>query len=153
MKLWMFDLPRSRLQLCLQTRAEDKIPQFSPTKDPRDILQYSYSVFILAFTHSSNMRRLSHIAPCLMRNAAQAPTGTQEGLGFHSQNPGESWQNSIMNKAKKVWISWMTISLSAFFYRERLGLSMLSRANIKYFHAVEVFLFTYHLSTSLLIFL
>ena len=58
-----------------------------------------------------------------------------------------------MSKAKNAWVIWMTILLSAFLFHERIGLSMLSRANIKYSHTIEAVPLTYHLSTSSLIFI
>lgn len=136
--------------ICLQTSSETESPNFLCQKIHLtfcNIYGWSHS-FILVFSHSSNMGTLTYIPLCIVRNKLRLLTAQTKDWISTVISLGKAERILLGSKVKNVWFTWMTILLSAFLYHKRLGLSMLSGANIKYFHTIEVFLVIHHLSAS-----
>lgn len=119
MKLWMRDFPRSRLHcLCPETGWGTKSLEFSPTKDPLDILQHSWiQLFIHTFVHSSNMGTCAYTLPC-MRNAAEVPHGTEHWASMR-RRLGKADRILLWAKPKMPGLSgWQFCYQLSFFMKE-----------------------------------
>lgn len=120
----MFDFSWSRFHLCLQTRAKEQIPHFSPTKDPLDILQYSRIwSFSFTFTCSSTMETLSYVPHAQWQMQLRLPV-EQSKDWTSTVGSLESYRNSVMSWRKMPgspgWLicfssSWETWPLSVIY--------------------------------------
>lgn len=98
MKLYMLDFPRSRL--CLSSnRAGDKIPQFSPTKDPFDFLQSGFShSFLHLFIHQT--QGFTHIHHCIWEMQLRVQAVQSKGCVSMHRSLGKAQKILVWAKPK-----------------------------------------------------